>query len=140
MRILEGAMELTFHGETRRCPMAGVRDPEGEVEVAVATPFGLRRVHVNLDPARRIVEAHTFAFDYESGEVTRFDLEVAGGPVTQDRRVYAGTVSGGGLQGTWRITELGPFDDEAEEAAHAFGVGRNIPNSVTPAPIPAPED
>lgn len=140
MRILEGAMELTFHGETRRCPMAGVRDPEGSVEVAVATPFGLRRVHAELDGGRRIVDAHTFAFDYESGEVTRFDLALTGGPVSDDRRIYEGTVSGGGLQGSWRITELGPFDDADDEAEHALGVGRNVPMSMTPAPVTPDEE
>ncbi len=140
MRILEGAMELTFHGETRRCPMAGVRDPEGSVEVAVATPFGLRRVHAELDAGRRIVDAHTFAFDYESGEVTRFDLELTGGPVSDDRRIYEGTVSGGGLQGSWRITELGPFDDADDEAEHAFGVGRKVPMSMVPAPAATPDE
>ena len=140
MRILEGAMELTFHGETRRCPMAGVRDPRGSVEVAVATPFGLRRVHAELDATRSIVDAHTFAFDYESGEVTRFELQLSGGPVSADGRVFRGTVSGGGLQGSWEITELGPFDDVDDEAAHAFGVGRNIPQSMTPAPLPPGDD
>ena len=92
MRILEGALELSFHGDIKRCPMAGVREPDGTVEVAVATPFGLRRIHVHLDAERRIVEAHTFAFDYESGEVTRFELDISGGPQTPDRRVFAGTV------------------------------------------------
>ncbi len=140
MRILEGAMDLTFHGESHRCPMAGVRDTDGSVEVAVATPFGLRRVDVRLDAERRIVEAHTFAFDYESGEVTRFELEVSGGPVSADNRVYEGTVSGGGLQGSWRIQELCPFDDEEEDAAAAFGVGRGVPDSVAPAPFTPPED
>ncbi len=134
MRILEGALELSFHGDIKRCPMAGVREPDGTVEVAVATPFGLRRIHVHLDAERRIVEAHTFAFDYESGEVTRFELDISGGPQTPDRRVFAGTVSGGGLQGRWTITELGPVDDEAEEANHALHVSTRIPTEQTPAP------
>ncbi|MCA9560886.1 MAG: hypothetical protein H6704_20915 [Myxococcales bacterium] len=140
MRILEGALELSFHGDIKRCPIAGVRDPNGEVELAVATPFGLRRLHVHLDAERRIVEAHTFAFDYASGEITRFDLEIAGGPQTPDRRIYAGTVQGGGLQGAWTVTELGPQDDEDAEAAHALGASTRTPLSQAPAPVRPPED
>ena len=105
----------------------------------MATPFGLRRVSAELDPERRIIEAHTFAFDYESGQVTRFELNLTGGPVSEDRRVFEGTVSGGGLQGAWRITELGPFDDADDEATHALGVGRNVPQSMIPASFPSKE-
>ena len=139
MRILEGALELSFHGDVKRCPIAGVRDPGGQVEIAVATPFGLRRVQVTLDPSRRLSTAHTFAFDYETGKVERFELDISGGAVADNLRRYEGTVSGGGLQGRWAITELGPFDDEGEEAAHALGVSVRVPEEQTPAPLRDPE-
>jgi hypothetical protein len=139
MRILEGALELTFHGDVKRCPIAGVRDPAGQVEIAVATPFGLRRVQVTLDASRRLTTAHTFAFDYETGEVERFELDISGGAVAGNQRRYEGHITGGGLQGRWEITELGPFDDEAEEAAHALGVSVRVPAEQTPAPVREPE-
>lgn len=135
MRILEGQLALTVQGEQFRCPIAGVRDTRGQVEVAVATPFGLRRVHITLDAQRALVEAHTFAFDYESGEVTRFEQLIEGGPVSADRRHYAGTISGGGLEGKWAVHELGPFDDDDAEAAHALAVGHRVPDDLAPAPV-----
>lgn len=135
MRILEGYLALSFHGQQYRCPVAGVRDTDGDVEVALATPFGLRRVHIRLDAERRLIEAHTFAFDYESGAVTKFEQRIEGGPVSADGRSYAGTISGGGLEGKWQVTELGPTEDEATEAAHAFGIGTRLPVEQTPAPV-----
>lgn len=132
MRILEGHLDLTFQGQSHRCPIAGVRDTAGKVEIAVATPFGLRRVHVALDAERRLVEAHTFAFDYTTGEVTRFEQKIEGGPQPDNTRCYAGQISGGGLEGAWTVTELGPFDDDADEAAFAFGVGVNPHPSTAP--------
>lgn len=134
MRILRGTLALKFQGQTFDCPMAGVRGQTGQVEVAVAMPFGLRRVNARLDVTRRIMSAHTFAFDYETGELTRFELTITGGPRPENRRIYDGSVCGGGLEGQWTITELGPFDDEEEEAAHAFGVGARVPDELTPAP------
>lgn len=140
MRILEGQLALTVQGEQFKCPIAGVRDTRGQVEVAVATPFGLRRVHISLDAQRSLVEAHTFAFDYESGEVTKFEQVIEGGPVSADRRQYAGTISGGGLEGKWAVRELGPFDDDDGEAAHALGVGQRVPDDLAPAPVRRAED
>ncbi len=134
MRIIEGQLALSFQGEHYTCPIAGVRDTDGKVEVAVATPFGLRRVHITLDETRSLVEAHTFAFDYESGEVTKFEQQVEGGPVSADRRQYAGTISGGGLDGKWAVRELGPFDDAGDEAAALMGIGQRIPADIKPAP------
>lgn len=134
MRIIEGQLALSFQGEHYTCPIAGVRDTAGKVEVAVATPFGLRRVHLTLDENRSLVEAHTFAFDYESGEVTRFEQSVEGGPVSADRRQYAGTISGGGLEGKWAVRELGPFTDEGDEAAALMGIGGRVPVDQKPAP------
>ncbi|MCA9539164.1 MAG: hypothetical protein KC620_09785 [Myxococcales bacterium] len=130
MRILEGHLDLHFHGQISRCPIAGVRDPRGTVEIAVATPFGLRRVHVRLDQARHMAEAHTFAFDYESGQVTRFEQAIDGGPDPETPGRYRGVISGGGLEGKWTITELGAGDDAADEAAYAFGVGARVPEST----------
>lgn len=131
MHMMQGAFELQFHGQTCSCPLAGVRETTN-VEVAVATPFGLRRVIVALDEARRIRKAHTFAFDYESGEITRFELEIAGEPVGTAR--WAGTVRGGGLEGRWEIAQLGYDEDEAREAAQALGVGAQVPAEIKPAP------
>lgn len=139
MRILEGHLALSFQGQQYRCPIAGVRDTAGEVEVAVATPFGLRRVVVRLDDGKRLLEAHTFAFDYESGAVQKFEQTIVGGPVSNDGRSYAGTISGGGLEGRWKVDELPGRPDEAEEAAAAFGTGARVPAEVTPAPE-KPED
>jgi len=134
MRIIEGHLALSFQGELFRCPIAGVRDTAGEVEVAVATPFGLRRVVVKLDADRRLVEAHTFAFDYESGAVSKFEQTIVGGPVSDDRRSYAGTISGGGLEGKWQVVEQPSGEDEADEAAAAFGIAARVPAEVSPAP------
>lgn len=134
MRILEGHLALSFQGQQYRCPITGVRDTAGEVEVAVATPFGLRRVIVKLDADRRLVEAHTYAFDYESGAVEKFEQHIVGGPVSNDGRSYAGTISGGGLEGRWKVDELPGRPDEDEEAAAAFGVGARVPAEVAPAP------
>ena len=136
MRILEGELRLLFQGDEKRCPMAGVRDTRGTVEAAVATPFGLRRVVVELDEGGHLRTAHTFAFDYETGQVTRFDLDISGAPESADRRSWRGSVSGGGLQGTWRIRELRPTADEGEEAAAALGTGARIPHSLAPRPGP----
>jgi len=134
MHMMQGAFELHFQGQTCRCPLAGVRE-SADVEVAVATPFGLRRVIVELDEAREITQAHTFAFDYESGELTRFELEIAGGPTDDGApNRWAGTVSGGGLEGRWEIAQLGGEDDEATEAAHALGIGAQIPAEIKRAP------
>ena len=95
----------------------------------------VRAYRDRLDEERRLIEAHTFAFDYESGQVTRFEQDIEGGPVSADGRSYAGTISGGGLEGKWRVTELGPTEDEATEAAHAFGIGVRLPVEQTPAPV-----
>ncbi len=137
MRILEGVLELMFQGETTRCPIAGVREyPAGGVEVAIATPFGLRRVSARLKADKSIAEAHTFAFDYESGEVTRFELDLQGGPRPDDERIFDGRVSGGNLQGEWTLRELGAEDDEGDEAAQGLGAGlRGPPAEITPAPL-----
>ena len=134
MRILEGHLSLSFQGEQFRCPIAGVRDTAGEVEAAVATPFGLRRVIVKLDAERKLIEAHTFAFDYESGAVSKFEQAIIGGPVGDDPHHYAGTISGGGLEGRWEVYEQPKGEDEADEAAAAFGIAARVPAEVTPAP------
>lgn len=134
MRILEGHLALSFQGEQFRCPIAGVRDTAGEVEIAVATPFGLRRVIVKLDADRKLVEAHTFAFDYESGAVSKFEQTIIGGQVGDDRHRYAGTISGGGLEGRWEVVEQPSGEDEADEAAAAFGIAARVPAEVAPAP------
>ncbi len=134
MRILEGHLSLSFQGEQIRCPIAGVRDTAGEVEIAVATPFGLRRVIVKLDAERRLIEAHTFAFDYETGAVSKFEQEIVGGPVSADQRRFAGTISGGGLEGRWEVVEHPKGEDEADEAAAAFGIAARVPSEVNPAP------
>lgn len=134
MRILEGHLALSFHGQQFRCPIAGVRDTDGEVEVAVATPFGLRRVMVRLDADRRLLEAFTFAFDYETGAVEKFEQVIEGGPVSADGRSYAGTISGGGLEGKWKVDEIRNGEDEADEAAHAFGIATRLPVELNPAP------
>ena len=134
MRMMKGVFRMVFQGQECRCPMAGVRD-EGAVEVAVATPFGLRRIHAQLSADRTIAEAHTFAFDYESGAITRFELSVRGGPSAESPAIYAGTVSGAGLEGTWRITEASRVEDDDTDAAHALGVvAAGVPSEQRPAP------
>jgi|GEM_PF-2773335 hypothetical protein len=120
MKLLSGVFHLTFQGQDCACPIAGVRDGNGNVEVAIGTPFGLRRVHARLGAELQLVEAHTFAFDYESGQVTRFELEIHGGFVPGQARTLTGTARGPGLTGTWTVTDLSGGRDEADEAASAF--------------------
>lgn len=126
MKLLTGTFELTFQGRQCACPMAGVRDGDGNVEIAIGTPFGLRRVQARLGADLQLVSAHTFAFDYETGQLDKFDLEIVGGPVTGEARTFAGTASGPGLTGTWRVTDLSAGPDAADDAAdslQAFGRG-----------------
>ncbi|MFZ4738784.1 MAG: hypothetical protein ACOYM9_22705 [Bradymonadia bacterium] len=120
MKLLTGVFKLTFQSQTCECPIAGVRDGDGHVEVAIGTPFGLRRVHARLGPDLRLVEAHTFAFNYETGQVTRFELEIEGGFAPDRPRTFEGSVRGPGLTGQWTVTDLSGGRDETDEAESAF--------------------
>ena len=123
MKLLSGTFSLTFQGQNCDCPIAGVRAGDGQVELAIGTPFGLRRVHCKLDVNLQVTTAHTFAFDYETGQVTRFEMSISGGPDPERARTFAGTAEGPGLNGRWFVTDLsGPTDDalDDESALHAF--------------------
>lgn len=120
MKLLKGTFQLTFQGQTQDCPMAGVRDGDGHVEIAIGTPFGLRRVQAQLGPDLRLMHAHTFAFDYETGQVTKFDLQIQGGPHATAARTFEGTVEGPGLTGRWIVTDLSAGPDEADDAASSL--------------------
>lgn len=125
MKLLTGTFHLEFQGQKCACPMAGVRDGDGNVEVAIGTPFGLRRVQARLGADLRLLTAHTFAFDYESGQVTRFELNIEGGMHASKPRTFEGTASGPGLAGQWTVTDLSGGPDEADDAASALqGFGR----------------
>ncbi len=126
MKLLTGTFTLNFQGQRCGCPMAGVRDGDGNVEIAIATPFGLRRVQARLGADLKLLSAHTFAFDYETGQITQFDLEIVGGPHAGRARTFEGTVAGPGLTGQWIVTDLSAGPDEADDAAdslQAFGRG-----------------
>jgi len=120
MKLLTGSFFLTFQGQTCACPMAGVRDGDGNVEIAIGTPFGLRRVQAKLGGDLRLLSAHTFAFDYESGQVTRFELTIEGGFVEGRARTFEGTAAGPGLTGTWTVTDLSGSADDADDATSAL--------------------
>lgn len=138
MKMMDGTFEMKFQGRICRCPMSGVREG-AHVEVAIATPFGLRRVVAELGADYQVRVAHTFAFDYETGDMERFELEIAGGG-GPNFTVYQGTVSGGGLEGTWVLNSR-PVDapEEEDEADEAFQIGSMVPMEVTPAPSGDPE-
>lgn len=126
MKLLTGTFTLEFQGQSCECPMAGVRDGDGNVEIAIGTPFGLRRVQARLGADLRLLTAHTFAFDYETGQITRFELNIEGGPHAEKARTFEGSAQGPGLTGRWTVTDLssGPDEaDDADNALRAFGRG-----------------
>lgn len=120
MKLLTGVFHLKFQGQDCACPMAGVRDGDGNVEIAIGTPFGLRRVQAKLGADLRLLAAHTFAFDYETGQVTRFELSIEGGMHAERARTFEGTAQGPGLSGHWTVTDLSGGPDEADDAASAL--------------------
>ena len=120
MKLLTGTFSLSFQGQTCQCPMAGVRDGDGNIELAIGTPFGLRRVQAQLGPDLQLLHAHTFAFDYETGKRTKFELTIVGGPHPSQARTFEGTAHGPGLTGRWMVTDLSGGPDEADDAAEAL--------------------